>query len=123
MISQTAKKCSVCQRGYPLSAVFCPYDGHNLDETTGEQPVVGPHTPGYDEPLAPDYDPLIGHTIDKRYRIVSNIGHGGMGTVYRAVHTELNRPCAIKVIRAELGSDRIAIRRFRREAVVLGSLS
>jgi serine/threonine protein kinase len=46
-----------------------------------------------------------------------------MGTVYRAVHTELNRPFAIKLIRNELISDPVAVRRFKREALALGAIS
>ena len=109
MISQTVKKCGLCQREFPLSAVYCPYDGNSLTETfhSDAEPVFAVIEPA-------DEDPFIGRTIERRYRIVEAIGHGGMGTVYRAVHTELNRPFAIKLIRRELVSDAIATRRFRR---------
>jgi serine/threonine-protein kinase len=51
-----------------------------------------------------------------RYRIVARIGDGGMGIVYRAAHTLLRRPVAIKVLRPELGSCAGAEARFRAEA-------
>ena len=50
------------------------------------------------------------------YRIVGQLGGGGMGMVYRAVHTLLDRPAAIKVLRPELGNHVMAIDRFRTEA-------
>ena len=56
-----------------------------------------------------------------RYRIGDLLGAGGMGRVFRAVHVELGRPCAVKVIRppdSGLGSDwRVARARFRVEAL------
>ncbi len=119
MISQTVKRCSVCQRGYPVSAVFCPHDGNTLVEVSTEEQVSATAPP---DPSAPPIDPFIGRTIE-RYRVVKRIGHGGMGSVYKAIHTELNRPFAVKVIRRELGTDAVAIRRFRREALALGALT
>jgi len=50
------------------------------------------------------------------YRIVGALGGGGMGMVYRAVHTLLDRPAAIKVLRPELGNHAMAIDRFLTEA-------
>ncbi len=116
MISQTVKKCTHCSREFPINAVFCPYDGSSLSGLFAtELATVAPEP---DEP-----DPFIGRVIERRYEIVEAIGYGGMGAVYRAVHTELNRSFAIKVIRSELGQDPVAIRRFRREALALGAIS
>jgi serine/threonine-protein kinase len=50
------------------------------------------------------------------YRIVGELGGGGMGMVYCAVHTLLDRPAAIKVLRPDIGSDAMAIDRFLTEA-------
>jgi len=50
------------------------------------------------------------------YRIVGELGGGGMGMVYRAVHLLLNRPAAIKVLRPELGTYSVAVDRFLNEA-------
>ncbi len=43
-------------------------------------------------------DPLIGRVLGRRYRIVSEIGSGGMGTVFRARHVLVGRDVAIKVM-------------------------
>jgi serine/threonine protein kinase len=56
------------------------------------------------------------------YRIEGVLGEGGMGTVYRAVDTKLNRPVAIKFLSAEL-ADSTARRRFQREAQMASSLN
>jgi Protein kinase domain len=57
------------------------------------------------------------------YEIVSALGAGGMGEVYRARDTELRRDVAVKVLPASLGSDPDRLARFRREAQVLASLN
>jgi serine/threonine protein kinase len=65
---------------------------------------------------APVIDPLIGAVVGERYRIVSRIGVGGMGAVYRAEHTMMRRDLAIKVLLTELGGREEFARRFEREA-------
>jgi len=49
------------------------------------------------------------------YEILESIGAGGMGVVYRALDTKLNRPVAIKVLSGDV-ADIDARRRFQREA-------
>ena len=66
--------------------------------------------------VQPSSDPLIGRTIDRRYKIESRIGEGGMGLVYRARHITLNKPLAIKVLQSDSASDEEVLHRFRREA-------
>jgi serine/threonine-protein kinase len=61
-------------------------------------------------------DPLIGVVIGERYRIVSRIGVGGMGAVYRAEHTLMRKDLAVKVLLPELGGKEEFARRFEREA-------
>ena len=57
------------------------------------------------------------------YEIVSLLGAGGMGEVYRAVDTDLKREVAIKVLPESLAGDADRLARFRREAEVLASLN
>ncbi len=57
------------------------------------------------------------------YEIVSLIGEGGMGEVYRAHDAVLNRDVAVKVLPASIGDDADLLARFRREAQVLASLN
>ena len=57
------------------------------------------------------------------YEIVSAIGAGGMGEVYRATDTNLKRAVAIKVLPASVSNDPERLARFQREAEVLASLN
>src|ERR1044072_3730045 len=61
---------------------------------------------------------LIGH-----YRIVSKLGEGGMGAVYRATDLKLNRDVAVKVLPEAFAADANRRSRFEREAQVLASLN
>jgi eukaryotic-like serine/threonine-protein kinase len=65
---------------------------------------------------APVTDPFLGTVVGDRYRIVSRIGVGGMGAVYRAEHTMMRRDLAIKVLLPELSGKEEFARRFEREA-------
>jgi serine/threonine-protein kinase len=64
---------------------------------------------------------MIGTTVGK-YRIVGQLGRGGMGIVYRALDETLGREVAIKVLNPEIG-DSDVLRRFRAEAVTLARLT
>ncbi|MFN8523101.1 MAG: protein kinase [Chloroflexota bacterium] len=64
---------------------------------------------------------LIGRALGP-YELHEVLGRGGMGTVYRAVHTRLDRECAVKVLPAHLAADESFVQRFRREATIAGSL-
>src|SRR5262245_45154534 len=57
------------------------------------------------------------------YRITSKLGEGGMGAVYRATDTKLNRDVAIKVLPDAFAQDPGRMARFQREARVLASLN
>ncbi|MCW8985213.1 MAG: tetratricopeptide repeat-containing serine/threonine-protein kinase [Thermoanaerobaculales bacterium] len=58
-----------------------------------------------------------------RYEIVSLLGKGGMGEVYRARDAELDREVAIKVLPEEVAADADRLKRFRREAKAVAKLS
>jgi serine/threonine protein kinase len=57
------------------------------------------------------------------YRLVEKIGEGGMGVVWRAVDTSLDRDVAIKILPGALAGDPERLQRFEREAKVLASLN
>src|SRR5579863_1088648 len=57
------------------------------------------------------------------YRVTAKLGEGGMGAVYRATDTKLNRDVAIKVLPEAFRRDTSRMRRFEREARVLASLN
>ena len=60
---------------------------------------------------------LVGH-----YRVVANLGSGGMGVVWKAIDTRLNRPVALKAIRDSATGNTDAVLRLRAEALAAASL-
>ena len=66
-------------------------------------------------------DNLIGRTFGK-YRIVEQIGRGGMAEVYKAYHSGLDRYVAIKVMHSFLAEDKDFLARFQREAKLVASM-
>ena len=64
---------------------------------------------------------MIGRKLG-HYTILEKLGVGGMGEVYRAEDSTLEREVALKILPAELASNRDLLERFRREAKVLATL-
>lgn len=65
---------------------------------------------------------MIGRIIDN-YRIVSELGRGGMGIVYKAYDTKLDRNVAIKILKEEITTRLHFIERFKKEAKNQAQLS
>ena len=64
----------------------------------------------------PEKPERIGTTIADKYRVVRELGHGGMGTVYEAVHTGIGKHVALKFLAGTIEPDGQAQARFVREA-------
>lgn len=65
-------------------------------------------------------EPVLGQMGD--YKLVEELSHGGMGTVYRAVHVRLGREVALKVLPKGRHTDHRAVARFEREMAAVGKL-
>lgn len=59
----------------------------------------------------------IGKLVNGRYKVIANIGSGGMANVFLAHDLILDRDVAIKILRFDFQNDQTAIRRFQREAL------
>ncbi|MCU1281230.1 MAG: serine/threonine protein kinase [bacterium] len=129
--------CPTCGATLDAAARFCPKDGTTVKPEPVAAPVaivasgeagarddVGtrPLTPAK-QAKVPDEDPLVGATIDGRYRIKARLGQGGVGAVYHGEHVETKRPVAVKVLHAIFAGTDEFHRRFEREAQAASKLT
>lgn len=96
---QGVAECERCGRCYERATAVCVDDGHRLTATRGTILING------------------------RYRLECRLGRGGMGAVYVAMDTALERPVAVKVIRDDVTSPLDLGARFRREARAAASFA
>jgi eukaryotic-like serine/threonine-protein kinase len=92
------KACSHCGKSYDDNFRVCPHDGTQLVQ------------------IAEGADPMLGRLLAERFLIVEKLGEGGMGSVYKAVHTQMDRICAFKTLLPSAESSESAAARFKREA-------
>lgn len=90
--------------------------GFIMEETKAGNPAESQNKIN-DEPILPE-----GLVIGS-YKIVSLLGRGGMGTVYKAHQPSLDRFVAIKILPSRLSADEEFVKRFNREAKTLATLS
>jgi eukaryotic-like serine/threonine-protein kinase len=132
--------CSVCSTALPRAASQCPACGTatpvdpdrtgvpDRESAGGESeddrtPVVDAQ--GWSKAVT-DSDVIAwksatlqpGSVFGGRYQILKTLGEGGMGSVYQAHDTEVDRTVALKVIRPELAGSADIVRRFRQELVL-----
>jgi serine/threonine protein kinase len=103
--------CPVCKNKFPDGEVLCTNDWSVLlsdGASTSTPPPVGVSMPG--------------GVLDGRYRLVSRIGEGGVGTVYKAEHLWMRRPVAIKFLHRKVTQSAEAVKRFAREARLSGQI-
>ena len=91
------KTCPLCGNTFDPEVRFCPHDGAALRS-----------------PAAPEA--VEGGLVSGRYEIIRELGRGGMGVVYQARHIQMDRLCALKMVRADSLVNPDAVARFHREA-------
>ena len=65
---------------------------------------------------------MLGSVLADRYRVLRQLGQGGMGVVYEAEHVQLGKKVAIKLLLAKFADDPEAIARFQREALTVSQI-
>jgi len=108
--------CPHCGSATADDARFCGACGRATAATEPSYKDLAGPPPG-------DSGDLVGREIAGRYRVVSKLGEGGMGAVYRGEQISLKRKVAIKVLRPELSADPGLVRRFNSEAELVAKLS
>jgi serine/threonine-protein kinase len=103
--------CPSCNTGYDDDATrYCGRCGSDMRREPGAATDAA-------------LDPMLGRVIDGRYRILSKLGQGGMGSVYRVEHLAMGKHAAMKLLHPALTHDIETGRRFRREAEAVSRLS
>jgi serine/threonine protein kinase/Tfp pilus assembly protein PilF len=102
-------KCPTCHADNPETSRFCAGCGTQL-------PSPQDHAPVMTETLrTPVRELATGMTFAGRYQVIEELGHGGMGKVYKVFDTRIKEKVALKLIKPEVASDKQTIERFSNE--------
>src|SRR5882757_10845790 len=119
----TADHCTKCSTPLPLADMTMPPHGETLGGTLGgtmggTQAWSVAVTPRPSSEAAAKGQLEPGTLLAERFEILQLLGQGGMGAVYKARDTELERLVALKLIRPELASHPEILRRFKQELIL-----
>src|SRR5262245_11832117 len=117
--------CGSCRADLPADSRFCPRCGaptHLLaGATVGATATASPLPTPTPTPWHGRFEP--GARLGTRYRIVSFLGRGGMGEVYRADDLELNQPVALKFLPSRVHASAPELDRLRQEVRIARGIS
>ena len=105
-----ANKCPACHAENPETSKFCAGCGTPLPAVPPD--VLPPATKTLQTPV---HELTTGSAFAGRYQVIEELGHGGMGKVYKVFDTKIKEKVALKLIRPEVASDKDTIERFSNE--------
>jgi serine/threonine protein kinase/Flp pilus assembly protein TadD len=119
-------KCPNCQHENPPESTYCGKCATRIrgQENRGHVPVPeesGTCPPDSSRPNVtetmetPCEELTTGSTFAGRYQVIEELGHGGMGKVYKVFDTKIKEKVALKLIKPEVASDKETIERFSNE--------
>jgi serine/threonine protein kinase len=104
-----AIKCPKCHSENPETKQFCADCGTQLPSKQSHPPVIT-------ETLqTPVHELTTGSTFAGRYQVIEELGHGGMGRVYKVEDADIKEKVALKLLRPEINMDKDAVERFSNE--------
>jgi len=110
-------KCPECDTDNPSDSKYCKECATPLPSS--EEVPVSP-TKTLEVPMK---ELEIGGTFSRKYKILDEIGKGGMGVVYKALDSEIKEDVAIKILKPEIAQDKSIIERFRNELKIARKIS
>jgi len=111
-------KCPRCQFENTADSRFCNRCGTQLITPQGK--ISSTQTATLQTPLK---ELSVGSTFAERYKVIEELGKGGMGRVYKAYDTEIKEQVALKILNPEIAADESVIDRFRNELKLARKIS
>jgi serine/threonine protein kinase/Tfp pilus assembly protein PilF len=108
-------KCLKCQSENPPESTYCGKCATRLDSPREPGGPEGAR-PAVTETLqTPARELTTGSTFAGRYQVIEELGHGGMGKVYKVFDTDIKEKIALKLLRPEIALDKETVERFSNE--------
>ena len=104
-----ANRCPKCHSENPETKQFCADCGAQLPPPQSRPPII---TKTLQTPVR---ELTTGSIFAGRYQIIEELGHGGMGKVYRVLDQKLDEEVALKLVKPEIAADKDTIKRFHNE--------
>jgi serine/threonine protein kinase/predicted Zn-dependent protease len=112
-----AIKCPACHSENPETVKFCGECGTPLPQSKNCVP------PATETLQTPGHELATGSTFAGRYQVIEELGHGGMGKVYKVFDTDIKEKIALKLLRAEIALDKETVERFSNELKLARQIS
>jgi eukaryotic-like serine/threonine-protein kinase len=124
-------KCPKCGSDNPSDSDFCSKCGTRIrrhvsdPQESGTYPQNSRDVPseGTETLQTPIHELVTGATFAGRYQIIEELGHGGMGRVYKVFDTDIKEKIALKLLRPEIALDKEIIERFSNELKLARKIS